>query len=487
MDGGLFMRGSKLPKLTNEQSTIYYLSDSQNLVILGAAGSGKSLVATYRALYLEEKHPNAKILLLTMNHEISQQIEQSIMRQRPKSNIRVSTMYSYCQELMKNYYPDKIKFTSITIKENKQAIDEAINSVQEEMPNETLWNKISEDGDNSFFANEITWMQENGIPVSELGRKTYLTIPRIGRGSERISGQQRKIMYEVYCKYYEKRHQINPEKLFQFNDIYSFIVSLRIPDAEKSGFIIIDEVQDFTPVMFQALNNIIAPNGYWCVVGDVSQNIFGQRLSWSSLGLENVRKYTLSKNYRNSYEIGKLAESMLATGYFDNKSADFVAPIPSPENKCGLPKLRHFKGDYSGIIHVLRDKLRNESVSVITMDFRESAQLKKQFEKAGIPFTDNINNYSEDRVYLQTINKVKGLEFDTVLIYCLDSANFRDNTDIIDKYSKTLKPDLMVDEDKAIVAKRIYVAITRARKNLIMYYKKTPLDFLFNKELIESV
>lgn len=480
------MRGNELPRLIGEQNTIFYLSDDQNLVVLGAAGSGKSLVATYRALYLEEKNPNAKVLLLTMNREIGQQIEQSIFNKRPKSRIKVSTMYSYCQALMKKYYPDEIRFTSITIKEHKQAIYNAIKMVREEMPYETLWNKLS-GNDNSFFANEITWMQESGIPVSELGRKIYSTIPRIGRGSERISGQQRKVMYEVYRKYYESRLQINPDKLFHFNDIYSFIATLKIDNAEKPNFIIIDEVQDFTPVMFQALNHIIAPNGYWCVFGDVSQNIFGQRLSWSSLGLENVKKHTLSKNYRNSYEIGKLAESMLETGYFDTKSKDFVATVPALENKCGLPKLKKFSGNYSEIINLVREKLNTESVSIITMDYRELLQLKEKFEEAELPFTEVINDYDENKVYLQTINRVKGLEFDTVVIFGLDSPNFRDNKDIIDRDSMTLLPDAMVDEDKSIIAKRIYVAITRARKNLVMYYKETPLDFLFkDKSLIEG-
>ena len=39
-----------MKKLTGEQTKILYLPDEKNLVILGAAGSGKSLVALYKSV-----------------------------------------------------------------------------------------------------------------------------------------------------------------------------------------------------------------------------------------------------------------------------------------------------------------------------------------------------------------------------------------------------------------------------------------------------
>ena len=49
-----------MKKLTGEQTKILYLPDEKNLVILGAAGSGKSLVALYKSVYLAIKYPSKK-------------------------------------------------------------------------------------------------------------------------------------------------------------------------------------------------------------------------------------------------------------------------------------------------------------------------------------------------------------------------------------------------------------------------------------------
>ncbi len=44
--------------------------------------------------------------------------------------------------------------------------------------------------------------------------------------------------------------------------------------------------------MFAGLRSIIKDDGLWTVFGDTSQNIFGERISWSTLGLDNIRKDT---------------------------------------------------------------------------------------------------------------------------------------------------------------------------------------------------
>ncbi|MBF0758045.1 hypothetical protein E4T91_04685 [Ligilactobacillus murinus] len=471
------MFGKGLPRPTEEQARMIQLADNRNQVILGAAGSGKSVVAAYRALRLKARYTDKNIVVLTMNREIMEQIKKQIH----DIDITVNTMYSYCQNLMYNYYHNRnVRFAAVTSKENKDAIDNAINEIRKSYPDETLWNKVNET--NSFFINEITWMQENGISKDSRGREKYQTITRIGRGSERISSQQRDIMFEVYLKYYEKRATAYAPKIFSYNDIYSYILDLNIPDFVKPDFIIIDEVQDFAPIMFQALNKIVADDCRWYVLGDVSQNIFGQRLSWVSLGVENVRKSRLNKNYRNSYEIGMLAKQMLSTEYFDNKSNDFVETIPLPEYRSGKPKIKKFDGSFSDIVQLVKQKnVDRQSVAIITMNFNELKELKDSLNRNGIDVNDGITNYDgRTGVYLQTINKVKGLEFDTVIIFCLDSANYRDNADIV-SYG-TLDVERMETEDKAIVSKRIYVAVTRARRDLVMYYKNSKLDFLFTDD-----
>ena len=64
-----------MKKLTGEQTKILYLPDEKNLVILGAAGSGKSLVSLYKSVYLAIKYPSKKIGIVCFNKPIIEQIK----------------------------------------------------------------------------------------------------------------------------------------------------------------------------------------------------------------------------------------------------------------------------------------------------------------------------------------------------------------------------------------------------------------------------
>ena len=156
---------------------------------------------------------------------------------------------------------------------------------KEEYADSTLWDK---DNAEDFIKDEINWMQRNSI---ESGNQ-YLEVSRIGRGNQRISSQQRIVMFKIFKRYYELREELTG-KAFSYYDIYRFVAKYcKIPEDVKPKYIIIDEVQDISPAMFAGLRSIIKDDGLWTVFGDTSQNIFGERISWSTLGLDNIRKDT---------------------------------------------------------------------------------------------------------------------------------------------------------------------------------------------------
>ncbi|MBC6310396.1 hypothetical protein HCJ66_12680 [Listeria sp. FSL L7-1582] len=64
-----------LPKPEGKQNEILYLSDVDNIVVLGTAGSGKTTIALLRAVKMAKTYPNDKILLLTYNRTLIKYME----------------------------------------------------------------------------------------------------------------------------------------------------------------------------------------------------------------------------------------------------------------------------------------------------------------------------------------------------------------------------------------------------------------------------
>ena len=60
-----------MKKLTGEQTKILYLPDEKNLVILGAAGSGKSLVALYKSVYVAITRATTNLALTYQNYDMN--------------------------------------------------------------------------------------------------------------------------------------------------------------------------------------------------------------------------------------------------------------------------------------------------------------------------------------------------------------------------------------------------------------------------------
>ncbi|GLB46184.1 DNA helicase [Philodulcilactobacillus myokoensis] len=494
----------KLPKMIGEQCRILYLPDDDNQVVLGVAGSGKSVEAIYRALWISISNPKDKIVVLTYNRKVNDTIDTYINNYKNNddineyNNIKVKTIFSYCYYLINHYSAkpnsilyglkhklnNELKYPLRAIKSSKddEIISKAVQIVKDQFPDASLWQKNDYI---NFIKNEIGWMQDNRIGYYRGARKYYIHVSRIGRGSERISSQQRETMYSIYKHYYFIR-TLKYYKLFNFKDIYRLIPDLDIPENDKPKYIIIDEVQDVSPSMFNALNYIIRNDGRWSVFGDLAQNIFGQQISWQSLGLNNIKKqYRLKKNYRNSREIGLLAKSILRNKYFDDNNHKFIQPIPS-DKKGECPRIiseDEALSSSEGVINKINNWLKNEtSIAIITMNTYVMYQVKNILN-------DYYKNKIPDNIKILTINKVKGLEFDNVVLYGIDTPQmygngYYDRPEIIsDEHNladRTLIEDKMSDDDKAIIAKRIYVSITRARKGLLLVYKRNSLDFLFS-------
>lgn len=111
------MKGSGimcLPSLVGKQTEILYVPDNRSMLITGSAGSGKSLLAIYRAYWLAEIHPDESIILLTFNKPVNDDMKEKLKALVKKhdstspKNLKIQTyhgfMLSIINELCNKYY-----------------------------------------------------------------------------------------------------------------------------------------------------------------------------------------------------------------------------------------------------------------------------------------------------------------------------------------------------------------------------------------------
>lgn len=171
----------ELTPLAGEQVKILELPDDRyNYTILGAAGTGKSLIALHRALQLQRNHPGENIVFITFNRFISQKLNMS-------SNLNVRTFHSFARRIVKDYIEDtqgpmdQSRFNYVNSYKRKDLLKEATDAVQQENPDSGFWTKNQFTDD--FISDEINWIEENLI----LNVDQYINASRTGRGRTRIN------------------------------------------------------------------------------------------------------------------------------------------------------------------------------------------------------------------------------------------------------------------------------------------------------------
>ncbi|GEP79649.1 UvrD-helicase domain-containing protein [Staphylococcus carnosus] len=95
-----------IPTLVGHQTEILYVADNQNMVITGSAGCGKSLLAIYRIYWLSKVYPNDRIVLLTFNKAVNQDMISKIVliaaqrNEAVPNNLIVNTYNLFMKEIL---------------------------------------------------------------------------------------------------------------------------------------------------------------------------------------------------------------------------------------------------------------------------------------------------------------------------------------------------------------------------------------------------
>lgn len=195
--------------------------------------------------------------------------------------------------------------------------------------------------------------------------------------------------------------------------------------------IVLDEVQDFSPVEVQVLLGCLDPRGSITLAGDTQQHVVENSgfTSWaefmSHLGVEGHEVETLKINYRSSAQISKFAFDVLGDLQEDDERP--------PSSRQGPPvELFHFT-DPGACVFFLSEALQTlaevepmATVALISPSPEISAQYYAALARSEVPRLRLVRDFEfsfKPGIEITELEPVKGLEFDYVVLLDLNSVH----------------------------------------------------------------
>lgn len=445
-------------KPEGKQKEVLALPASGHTVVLGTAGSGKTTMALLRAIGLANlpSHPN--VLVVTFNRALVQYM--SAINNHSLSNLKIENYHKFARGYM-NSLGKMPAWNGIVSPEGKEYyITQALDAAKEKWPTESTFKRPV-----SIFIDEITFMERFGIEKLD----DYIKAERVGRASVNIKREKRKWVFMIYEDYIALR--ANDHKLYDWDDLALYVYKELLTDTRPRHYehVILDEGQDFSPMMIKSLIATVGENGSFSFFGDVAQQIYGSRLSWrdSGINITENKIWRFDKNYRNPASISAFAKDITTSEYWEQND-DMISPTAFIA-EGPKPVLVRFSTEQKELDWLIKQVIYSSATSsnvVICRNRSTLDEIKRALVKKGIIPTiinkDQAGFSNVKNVYLSTFHAVKGLEFENVFIPFLCDDIFPDK-ETLEKAAS--EENVLADE-----LKLLYVAATRSKYGLFMSY-----------------
>ncbi len=436
--------------------------------ISGSAGTGKTIVALHRAVYLARTNPDARVLLTTFSETLANALKTKLRRlisnePRLGERLEVEAMDAIGKRLYEaNFGPLNL----VTREWIKQALEEASGRVKVHKFSLhfllTEWEQIVD-----------AWQLESW--------EAYRDVARLGR-KKRLPEQQRTVLWSIFD---QVRSNLKVQSLVTYSGMFSrleshFTESRHLP----FDYTVVDEAQDISVSQLRFLSALDGERSNSLFFsGDLGQRIFQQPFSWKALGVDvRGRSRSLKINYRTSHQIRMQADRLLGPELSDvdgnlEDRRGTVSVFNGPEPKIMI--LSNLQAEIDTVSQWLTDR-KHEGLAPHEMGLfvRSSAQLDRAVsavEKAELPYKvldENVETIS-GHVSIGTMHLAKGLEFRAVVVMACD-----DEVIPLQERIETVADDSDLEEVYETERHLLYVACTRARDHLLVTSGDNPSEFL---------
>lgn len=499
--------GEIIATIQQEQNQVIRKKPQHNLIIQGAAGSGKTTVAMHRISYIlynyELEFKPEDFYIIGSNQVLLNYITGVL----PELNVYGVSQMTMEQLFVRLLYEDWDK--SYQIKPVTKGVTEPVKGTLgwfrdlEKFCRDYEW-KIIPRQDVRIEKNHVRLLGGETIErlltqfdrYSRADKITMLTERLMAKLENELSGkyysytaEEKKKLQRYYSTYFGKREwkgsifelyeeflqkQAEGGSVVAYTpgtfDVYDLAALAylykRIKETEiirEAGHVVIDEAQDFGMMAYAAMKYCLSTCTY-TIMGDVSQNIsleYGLN-DWSELRelmLPDEFDYfgLLRKSYRNTVEISDYATEILHHGSFQIYP---VQPIIRHGEAVQTMECKSFAGMVDRAETVIRS-WQDKGLETIAVICKDQEQTRKVSDSLGkkLELLPNEEGKLEfgNGVLVLPLEYTKGLEFDAVLLF---------------DASKNAYPL----EDGYV--KRLYVAATRALHELAVLYSGELTDLI---------
>jgi mRNA-degrading endonuclease RelE of RelBE toxin-antitoxin system len=436
--------------------------------VSGSAGTGKTIVALHRAVYLARTHEDARVLLTTFSNPLANALRTKLVRligDKPRlaERLEIRALKAVAERLYGLAFgPPKIASRD----QVASFLTEAAKQVEEQR----------------FTALFLLTEWEQVVDAWQLTDwEAYRDVLRLGRKT-RLPESRRRVLWSIFGRV---RERMREDGLITYAEMFTRLAAhYKSQGRVPYDFVVVDEAQDLSVAQLRFLASLGAekPNVLF-FAGDLGQRIFQQPFSWKALGVDiRGRSRTLRINYRTSHQIRAQADRLLDPELSDVDGVTEVRAGTISVFNVPKPIIRLYgteDKEIEGVSQWLSDRrgegLEPHEIAVIVRSENQLTRARAAIEGAGIPFTtlDEDMETVRGNIALCTMHLAKGLEFRAVAVMACD-----DEVIPLQARIEAVVDDSDLEEVYNTERHLLYVACTRARDYLMVTGVEPGSEFL---------
>jgi DNA helicase-2/ATP-dependent DNA helicase PcrA len=480
--------------IQRDQNAVIRNETASVMVIQGVAGSGKTSIALHRIAFLLYRYRDtiaAKDVLILSPNKVFADYISNVLPELGEEHIPELGMEELAADLLENRYSFQSFFEQVSaLLDNPDPA--FVERIRFKSSSEFLshLNKYLLHVENNYFTGSDLRLGRLLVPLPFiLSRfKAYHRVPMLKRfplvaqdvrtyvrdaTQRKLTGQEKALIGEAiprmlkltqvldfYRDFYRwlgrpELCRVEPGQRLEYADVFALLyLRLRLeglPAYEHVKHLVIDEMQDYTPVHYAVLARLFPCRK--TILGDVNQTVN----PYSASSAENIERVfpqaevvKLHRSYRSTIEITTFAQR--------------ITPNPDliPLERHGRePLVVRFDSSAEELQAVQRlvaafQRGGQQSLGVICKTQRQAAQVQQVLQGPGVQLLTAESTAFKEGVIITTAYLAKGLEFDEVIVPFASAATYKTEVD----------------------QGMLYVACTRAMHQLTLTYTQAITPFL---------
>jgi len=436
--------------------------------VSGTAGTGKTVVALHRAVFLARSHPDSRVLLTTFSETLANALKsklRALISNEPRlgERLEVHSMNAIGLRLYElNVGRPNIASRDLII--------------------ELLGEATSRENETKFSSNFLITEWEQVVDAWQLSTwESYRDVVRLGRRT-RLPESQRTVLWSIFERV---RAELESRELVTYSRIFGAMASvLELGANLPFDFTVIDEAQDVSVGQLRFLSALGAgKSNSLFFAGDLGQRIFQQPFSWRSLGVDiRGRSRNLRINYRTSHQIRMQADLLLGPEIsdVDGNTEERTGTVSVFNGSPPTILIGDTQGDENHAIAEwitarLSDGVSPNEFGIFVRSEAEITRAIDAVESAGLSYKilDDKVETATGFASISTMHLAKGLEFRAVVIMACDD-------EVLPLQSRIEMAAEESDLEEVYNTERhlLYVACTRARDYLLVTSTDPASEFL---------